>query len=305
VKGAGIVGAAAGAAAACVAYGFVEARLYRVRRHVVPCLPPGSAPIRVLQVSDTHLQASNERLLGFLRSLGGEGGGKGEEYDLVIASGDMLGGPDSVEPLAEALNGLTATIARLFVLGSSDYYVPRLRNYVSYFRRRARRRRRRRNRNRTEEFRALLTGAGWMDLNNRTVELKLGPLRTQVTGLDDPHIHRDDRSLLVRDPAADFAICLVHDPAPYEDAGRAGYDLVISGHTHGGQVRFPVVGAVVSNSTVSPARARWASRIERGGIDAGESGWLFVSPGLGTSRFAPFRFLCSPEASVLELVPRS
>lgn len=297
MKAARIVAAAAGAATACVAYGFVEARMYRTCRHVVPCLPPGSAPIRVLQVSDTHLQASNQRLVDFLTSLGGE------EYDLVIASGDMLGGPDSVERLAEALNGLKATTARLFVLGSSDYYVPRLRNYVSYFRRRARRRRRPRSRNRTDEFRALLAGNGWMDLTNRTVEIKLGPLRTQVTGLDDPHIHRDDRSLLVRDPSADFAVCLVHDPAPYKDAGRAGYDLVISGHTHGGQVRFPVVGAVVSNSTISPARARWTSRIERAG-DA-EDGWLFVSPGLGTSRFAPFRFLCPPEASILELTPRS
>ena len=297
MKAARIAGAAAGAAAACVAYGFVEARLYRTRRHLVPCLPPGSPPMRVLQVSDTHLQASNRRLLDFLTSL------RDEEYDLVVASGDMLGGPDSVEPLAGALNGLKATTARLFVLGSSDYYVPRLRNYISYFRRRARRRRRPRSRNRADEFRALLAGDGWMDLTNRTVEIKLGPLRTQVTGLDDPHIHRDDRSLLVRDPSADFAVCLVHDPAPYEDAGRAGYDLVISGHTHGGQVRFPVVGALVSNSTISPARARWASRIERAG--GGEDGWLFVSPGLGTSRFAPFRFLCPPEASILELTPRS
>jgi predicted MPP superfamily phosphohydrolase len=247
----------------------------------------------VLQVSDTHLQASNQRLLGFLRSLAGE------EYDLVIASGDMLGGPDSVEPLAEALNGLAATTARLFVLGSSDYYVPRLRNYWSYFRRRARRRRRRTSRNRTEDFRRLLVEGGWMDLTNRTVEIKLGSLRTQVTGLDDPHLFRDDRTLLVRDPAADFAVCLVHDPAPYADAARAHYDLVISGHTHGGQVRFPIVGALVTNSTLPRHLARWESPIG----DTGHS-WLYVSPGLGTSRFAPFRFLCPPEASILELTPR-
>jgi uncharacterized protein len=288
------IGAAAGAVGACVAYGFLEARLYRTRRHVVPCLPPGAGPIRVLQVSDTHLQASNRRLTSFLTSLGHD------EYDLVIASGDMLGGPESVEPLAEALNGLRAATARLFVLGSSDYYVPRLRNYSSYVRRRSRRRRRRTNRNRTEDFRRLLVDEGWMDLTNRTVEIKLGSLRTQVTGLDDPHLFRDDRTLLVRDPAADFAVCLVHDPAPYDAAARARYDLVISGHTHGGQVRFPLVGALVTNSTLPRKLARWESLI--GG--AGDS-WLFVSPGLGTSRFAPFRFLCPPEASILELTTRS
>lgn len=290
MKAARIVGAAAGAAGACVAYGLVEARLYRTRRHVIPCLPPDAAPIRVLQVSDTHMQASNRRLASFLASLGDE------EHDLVIASGDMLGGPDSVEPLARALNGLKATSARLFVLGSSDYYVPRLRNYFNYFKPPGSRRRRRyRNRNRTEELRQLLTENGWVELTNRTVEIKLGTLRTQVTGLDDPHLFRDDRTLLVRDPAADFAVCLAHDPAPYDDAARAGYDLVISGHTHGGQVRFPIVGALVTNSTLPRGLARWAARV-------GDT-WVFVSPGLGTNKFAPFRFLCPPEASILELTP--
>ena len=287
-----IVAAVAGAGGACVAYGVLEARQYRIRRHVIPCLPPGASPVRVLQVSDTHLQASNRRLTDFLASLGDE------EYDLVIASGDMLGGRDSVEPLARVLGGMRATTARLFVLGSSDYYVPRLRNYFNYFRRPgSRRRRRHRSRNRTEDFRRLLVQEGWMDLTNRTIEIKLGSLRTQVTGLDDPHILRDDRTLLVRDPAADFAVCLVHDPAPYDDAARARYDLIVSGHTHGGQVRFPLVGALVTNSPLPRQLARWDSQVRES--------WLFVSPGLGTGKFAPFRFLCPPEASVLELTPRT
>src|SRR5205823_10279384 len=151
--------------------------------------------------------------------------------------------------------------------------------------------------NRTEDFRRLLVQEGWMDLTNRTIEIKLGSLRTQVTGLDDPHLFRDDRTLLVRDPGADFAVCLVHDPAPYDDAARARYDLIVSGHTHGGQVRFPLVGAVVTNSALPRQLARWDSQV-------GES-CLFVSPGLGTGKFSPFRFLCPPEASVLELTPRT
>jgi uncharacterized protein len=291
MRAARVVAAAAAAAGACVAYGFVEARRYRVRRHVVPCLPPGTAPIRILQVSDTHMQASNTRLRAFVESLASD------EYDLVISSGDMLGGPDSVELVAGALNTLRATSARLFVLGSSDYYSPRLRSYVKYLRRPgSTRRRRKRTRNRTEEFRRILIEDGWMELTNRQVEIKLGTLRTQVTGLDDPHLTRDDRTLLVRDPAVDFSICLVHDPSPYADAARAGYDLIISGHTHGGQVRMPFAGALVTNSHLPRQYARWASRF-------GDT-WLFVSPGLGTSRFAPFRFLCPPEASVIELTPR-
>jgi predicted MPP superfamily phosphohydrolase len=114
--------------------------------------------------------------------------------------------------------------------------------------------------------------------------------------MDDPFLHRDDRSLLRRNPDAAFAMCVVHDPSPYEDAARAGFDLVVAGHTHGGQIRFPLVGAVVTNSTVPRRLALGASWVGRT--------LLFVTPGLGTSKFAPYRFLCPPEASVLELVPR-
>ncbi|MEX0791075.1 MAG: metallophosphoesterase, partial [Actinomycetota bacterium] len=84
--------------------------------------------------------------------------------------------------------------------------------------------------------------------------------------------------------------------APYADAFKAGYDLAVAGHTHGCQVRFPFVGAVVTNSTLPTSLAKGLSRVG--------NCWLFVTPGVGTGKFAPFRFLCPPEASVLTLVPR-
>lgn len=275
------------APAACVAWGVVEARLYRVRRHTLPVLPPGADPITVLQVSDLHLRPSSDGLAAFLESLGEQ------RYDMVLATGDLLGDPRSVERCAELLNGLTGTMGRFFVLGSSDYYAPVFKNYLDYF---AGRRRPGTRRNRTEDFRGLLLAKGWTDLTNRTLQLDLDGLAAQVTGLDDPYLGRDDRSLLVRDPGAAFALCVVHDPAPYAHAAGAGFDLVVAGHTHGGQVRFPLVGAVVTNSDLPRRYARGPSRI-------GDS-VLFVNPGLGTGKYAPFRFLCKPEASVLELVPR-
>ena len=73
-----------------------------------------------------------------------------------------------------------------------------------------------------------------------------------------------------------------------------GYGLILSGHTHGGQVRLPFVGALVTNSQVPTKLAMGLSRLG--------PAVLHVSPGLGTSKFAPFRFLCRPEATVLELV---
>lgn len=273
--------------AAPVAYGVLEARRFRVGSYRLAVLPPGANPVSILQVSDFHLRPGNQAMVRFLESLAAE------EYDLVLATGDLLGGVDAVDECLRLLNGLRGRCGRIFVFGSSDYFAPVLKNYFDYFRKR---RVHGNVRNPTSEFRAGLLREGWLDLNNANRSLDLNSTRTQITGLDDPYLGRDDRTLLQRDPAAEAAMLVVHDPAPYQDAFAAGYDLVVAGHTHGGQVRLPLVGAVVSNSTLPAKLAMGASRV-------GDS-WLFVTPGVGTGKYAPFRFLCPPEASVINLVAR-
>ena len=76
-----------------------------------------------------------------------------------------------------------------------------------------------------------------------------------------------------------------------------GYDLVLAGHTHGGQVRIPGIGALVTNCGIDRSRARGLSRW-------GSHTWLNVSAGLGTSPYMPMRFCCRPEATLITLVPR-
>ena len=268
-------------------YGLVEAKRYGISRYTLPVLPPGAHSISILQVSDFHLRLSNRRMIRFLESLAAL------EHDLVLATGDLLGGQDAADECLRLLNGLKATSARLFVFGSSDYFAPILKNYLDYF---AKRRKHGTSRNPTEQFRSGLMSNGWLDMNNANVMLDVNSTHTQITGLDDPYLRRDNRSLLRRDPAAELAILVVHDPAPYSDAFRAGYDITFAGHTHGGQVRLPFIGAVVTNSTLPTELAMGPSQVG--------SGWLFVTPGVGTGKYAPFRFLCPPEASVINLVAR-
>ena len=277
----------AAAGLAPVAYGFVEAKRFRVGRYQLEVLPPGANPISILQVSDFHLRPQNKRMIRFLRSLASE------EYDLVFATGDLLGGLDAADDCLDVLNGLRARTARMFVFGSSDYFAPVLKNYFDYFRKR---RRHGRVRNPTHEFRQSLLATGWLDMNNANVMMDVNSTRVQFTGLDDPYLKWDNRDLLGRDRAAEVAILVVHDPAPYADAFKAGYDLAVAGHTHGGQVRLPFAGAVVTNSTLPTSLAMGPSKVG--------SSWLFVTPGVGTGKYAPFRFLCPPEASVLTLLPR-
>ncbi|MEA2517702.1 MAG: uncharacterized protein QOG16_1540, partial [Actinomycetota bacterium] len=90
-----------------------------------------------------------------------------------------------------------------------------------------------------------------------------------------------------------LAIGLAHAPDVVSQWMLQGFDLVFTGHTHAGQVRVPGFGAVVTNSSLPTELA--------GGLHRVGSGWLHVSPGLGTGRFAPIRFNCRPEATLLEI----
>jgi len=115
-----------------------------------------------------------------------------------------------------------------------------------------------------------------------------------VVGLDDPHIERHDLRAAFRNRPSALGLALVHSPDPAPELAALGYDLILSGHTHGGQVRMPFVGALVTNSAIPSRLCMGLSRFGRA--------YLHVSPGLGTSKFAPFRFLCRPEATIIELV---
>ena len=82
---------------------------------------------------------------------------------------------------------------------------------------------------------------------------------------------------------------------------RDGYDLVMAGHTHGGQLCVPFYGALVTNCDLDTERVKGLHEHTADG----RRSLLHVSAGLGTSRFAPVRFACRPEASLLTLLPVS
>jgi len=77
-----------------------------------------------------------------------------------------------------------------------------------------------------------------------------------------------------------------------------GFNLLLAGHTHGGQVCVPGVGALVTNCGLHRSMAKGLHRWP------GSDAWLHVSAGLGTHPTAPVRFACPPEASILTLIPR-
>lgn len=281
------IAAIAGGGIGCVLYGvLVERSWFRLHRLRLAILPAGARPLAILHLSDLHLIRGDERKARFLAGL--------PRADVTVVTGDFLGEPEAVERTVDAVRPTRGRLASWFVLGSNDYYAPRPLNYLEYFRRH--RRPRTALPGRPAELVDGLCADGWEDLSNRRRLLELDGLPVELLGLDDAHIGRHDLRVAVREAPERLGLAVMHSPDAAPEAAALGYDLILAGHTHGGQVRLPLVGPLVTNSSAP-------RRIASGLIRLGPA-LLHTSPGLGTSKFAPFRFLCRPEATLLELVPR-
>ncbi|RAY14826.1 metallophosphoesterase [Actinomadura craniellae] len=275
----------------------IERNWFRLRRFEVPVLAPGTPSVKVLHISDTHLTPGRRRMLSWLRSL------HRLEPDLVINTGDTISHPDAIGPFLDALGPLLE-LPGAFVYGSNDLYSPVFKNPTRYLWRTSQADYAKRRRVPDLPYRELgssLAAAGWLDLNNRIGRLKVGELDVEFGGIDDSHINRDryDRIAGPVDPRADVHLGVMHSPEPrnLDRFAADGYDLLLAGHTHGGQVCMPLYGALVTNCGIDRPRVK--------GLHRHDDAWLHVSAGLGTSPTAPVRFCCPPEASLLTLVPRT
>ena len=289
-----ILGAGGVAGAAALAYGFgYEVNAYTVRRFDVPVLAPGATPIRLLHITDLHLLPQQHRRQEWIRSLAEL------EPDLVVNTGDTMASAEAIPAIARALEPLL-DLPGAFIPGNNDYFQPVPKNPIRYF------------------FpktnivhgpplpwpalaRAMAQG-GWVDLSNQRASVKVGDAVVAMAGTDDPHLLRADYDAVAgpADPEAVVRIGAIHSPEPelIDRFASDGYDLVLAGHTHGGQVRIPFGPAIVTNCGIDGRRARglhpWNERT-----------WFHVSAGIGTSPYLQVRFACRPEASLLTLVPRS
>lgn len=285
--------AALGAATLGYAAG-IERRRWTLRTAELPVLAETATPIRVLHISDLHMlpgQESKQRWVAELARL---------EPDLVVNTGDNLAHRRAVPSVLRALGPLLDRPG-VFVFGSNDYYEPKPKSPARYLMPQGRKKRIHGRHLPWRDLRAAFVEHGWLDLTHVRRSLVVAGMRVFAAGVDDPHLQRDRYSDIAghADPDAVLRLGVTHSPEPrvLDPFAADGYDLVLAGHTHGGQLRVPGVGALVTNCDLDRSRARGASRW-------GADMWLHVSAGLGTSPYAPVRFACPPEASLLTLVPR-
>jgi len=291
---------AAAAAGLAYAAGY-EARAFRLRRRDVPMLPRGARALRILHISDLHLRPGQKRKREWVRSLAAL------DPDLVVNTGDNFGHMKAVSAILDALGPLLERPGA-FVFGSNDYFSPILKNPASYLLGPSTRRQVRRQPDLPAgELREALVDAGWTYLGNDRAHLKVDGRELALAGVDDPHVQYDryDEIAGLADPRADVTIGVTHAPYRRVLARMAadGYRLILAGHTHGGQLCVPFYGALVTNCDLDRRRVSGLSRYGVGAQDD-DPAWLHVSAGLGTSPFAPVRFACPPEATLLTLVPR-
>ncbi len=282
----------------CFGYGVVvERNAFTLRRFTAPVLPVGERPMRVLHISDMHLSTGRRNLVRWVDSLAGL------RPDLVVTTGDNVSQPEALPMVYEAYERLFGTPG-VFVFGSNDYFAPKPVNPLKYLGIGSNA-----HQERPElphaELRATLVARGWHDVEDVRVELEVDGRLVEVRGTKDAHLKLDHYELVAGppDPAAVLSMGVTH--APYLrllDAMTAdGLDLIMAGHTHGGQVCVPFYGALTTNSDLDPARVKGLSSHTY----QGRTSALHVSAGLGTSPHAPYRFACRPEATLLTLVPRA
>jgi predicted MPP superfamily phosphohydrolase len=290
------VAAGVGAGAAVLAYGVgIERNAWRLRRATAPVLSPGSAALRILHLSDLHMLPRQRAKQRWLRDLGRL------VPDLVVLTGDVLSSGDAGPAVLDALEPLLDRPG-MFVPGNNDYFEPTLKNPLRYLT----------GREASPTGRPLdwpgfardLAGAGWHDLTQRRLRLDVDGRSLDVRGVDDPHLERDRIEEVAGPADADAALRLglAHTPEPRVlDAFTAdGVDLLLAGHTHGGQVRLPGVGAIVTNCGIDRARAMGLHRYGA----RGNQSWLHVSGGIGTGPYSPLRLGCRPEATLLTVTAR-
>jgi uncharacterized protein len=280
-----------GSAVAWTGYAsIIERNAFVVREVTMPVLTPGSSPLRVLHISDIHMRPGQRRKQAWLRDLARW------EPDLIVNTGDNLAHPRAVPAVVQSLGGLLS-VPGVFVFGSNDYFGPRPKNPANYVIK---------PHHRAhgqplpwQDLRAAFTERGWLDLTHTRREIEVAGLTIAAAGVDDPHIGRDRYDTIAgpANPAANLRLGLTHSPEPWvlDRFAADGYQLVMAGHTHGGQLCLPFYGAIVTNCALDRSRVKGASQW-------GATMRLHVSAGIGTSPFTPLRFCCRPEATLLTLI---
>ncbi|MDP9036060.1 MAG: metallophosphoesterase, partial [Myxococcota bacterium] len=246
----------------------VRRRWFRVveREVLVTGLDPRLDGLRIAHLSDLHIGTLTPKSWG----LAWAAAANGRAPDLAVVTGDMVtSGTEYHEDIAEAVGALRAKHGVYASMGNHDYF------------------------GEGEPLVSLLRGRGVTVLRNEGTAIEQDGAALWLAAIDDTWTRRDDLARAMRDrPAGATTVLLAHDPLRFDAAADTGVDVVLSGHTHGGQVAMPFAYRAIG-------LANLAHRYRVGFYRRGRS-TLYVHPGLGTTG-PPIRLGVAPEVTILLL----
>ncbi len=284
-----MLGAVLGTLVGVLAYGrYVEPYWVAVERIslTLPRLAPAFDGYRVVQISDLHLDGwmtpeRLERITDIVNE---------QEPDLVVITGDFVSSStDYLSGLPKPLGRLQARDGKVAVLGNHDHL------------------------NDADAVRRAISAAGIVDVSNAIHTLRRGstgataPAALHLCGVDcvmDGYDRLDEVLDALDDAEPGCAVLLAHEPDFADESAATGrFDLQLSGHSHGGQVRLPFLGCPFFLpplsfllSTRTPPLAR---KYQSGYYKVGKM-HQYTNRGLGVM-YAPFRLNCRPEITVFTL----
>ncbi len=246
----------------------VRRRIFEIERVEITIrgLDPAFDGYRIAQLSDLHIGAITPKSWGHRWV---EAANR-EQPDLAVVTGDMVtNGIEFHHDIAEVVGALRARDGAFVSMGNHDYF------------------------GEGEPLASLITARGANVLRNAGTLLTRGDAAIYLAAIDDTWTKRDDMALALRDrPEGTPALLLSHDPERFREAERRGVDLVLSGHTHGGQIALPFFPERVSLS-------RLTHHYHLGLYKKGRS-TLYVHPGLGTTG-PPIRLGVAPAIAIITL----
>lgn len=254
---------------AVAAYGVVIRRWWFVVRHIdveIEDLPPAFDGFRIAHLSDMHIGMHSPRHWGerWVRAA------NAADVDLAVVTGDMVtSGSEYHQDIADIIAGLRARYGTFVSMGNHDYF------------------------GEGEPLISLIRESGVTVLRNEGRVIEKEGEAIYLAAIDDTWTRRDDLARALSGRSRKMpTILLAHDPERFRAAARAGCDLVLSGHTHGGQVGLPFFTRWVNFS-------RLAHHYHLGIYKKGKS-TLYVHPGLGVTG-PPVRIGVAPAVVILTL----
>lgn len=278
---------------------FVEPHRFRVRETEIPTISrkshrlavecPELAQLRILHITDTHFTGHDARKLDFLRKVAEE------EYDLVFYTGDFIDRPAGIESCRKTAHLFNPELGSFAVLGGHDHY--KLNIFLRYlqFVKPSLTADLYGNPNPAEEVVEALSDAGVHVLRDESALVDLaGGDMCAIVGLRDASMFRPSlRAGWENVPEDVPVIVLAHSPDVLPELLRRRAQLAFFGHTHGGQVRLPFLGALITRSILPGKKASGAFKRYRTVYT--------LNNGLGATPWLSYRLLCPPEVTVLKL----